>query len=46
MLENMGCDQVITINHNNQELTKGFFSTKTPLLNIDVDELVIPYLIE
>ncbi|EGR33435.1 phosphoribosylpyrophosphate synthetase, putative, partial [Ichthyophthirius multifiliis] len=45
MLEQMGCDQIVTINHNQQEV-KGFFSPRTPLLNIDVNEMVVPYLLE
>ena len=42
MLESMGCDQVVTVNYTQKEL-KGFFSPRVPLLNIDVDEMSVPY---
>ncbi|KAL4493079.1 hypothetical protein ABPG72_003164 [Tetrahymena utriculariae] len=45
MLQTMGCDQVITINHGQLEV-KGFFAPRVPILNIDVNEMVVPYLLE
>lgn len=44
MLVTMGCDMVITINFANKDV-KGFFPPEVPMLNIDVSELIVPYLI-
>jgi len=44
MLQSMGCDEVVTINYGQQEV-KGFFSPRVPLVNIDVGEMVVPYLL-
>lgn len=42
LLESMGCDQVVTIG---QQEFKGFFSPRIPLLNIDVNDMAVPYLL-
>ena len=43
LLKHMGCDQVITINFHKTELV-GFFSPEIPCMNINVNDLVIPYM--
>lgn len=43
LIKQMGCDQVITINFHTKELV-GFFGPETPCLNINVNDLMIPYI--
>ena len=44
MLESVGCDEVITINFLKKEI-KGFFSPRIPCLNINVNDIIIPYIL-
>ena len=44
MLESIGCDMVVTINFTGQYV-KGYFPPKIPMLNVDVMDIFVPYLV-